>query len=196
MTENKHELSPTIWKLVTMHQRGKETQLWARPTARPPNIAVQTRTLQKQKARRSLLRPRPGYPGRRAVFVSCQCLKSGALAPGRGSREGSRGVQGRTISLVSRPLTRRPGCPAGPDRPLGRARRGAGGRWVSPGQPVTESCPHEPRATREMLVVVEGAGPDTGHKAHLDDGDRQGESLRRGVAPTPQQTRTQQRLGK
>lgn len=33
-------------------------------------------------------------------------------------------------------------------------------------------------------MVVGGAGPHTGHKAHSDDGDIQDESLRRWVTPT------------
>lgn len=57
--------------------------------------------------------PKPGSPGGRAVSISCQCLKPGALAPGRRSREGASWVQGRTCSSGEQAPTDRWGAVLG-----------------------------------------------------------------------------------
>lgn len=69
-----------------------------RPTAPHPNIAVWSpgTTPWGQKARRSLLTPRPVHPGWTFVFRSCQCLTSGVLAQG-GEKGGFKLGTGRNL---------------------------------------------------------------------------------------------------
>lgn len=97
MTKYKHEPSPTIWKLVTMHQKGKLTLLQASPTANHPNIAVWTRT--SETFRKGQERP-PNVHAWLPQVVGCvqQLPMSEICRPHLrpGSREGSSWVQVRT----------------------------------------------------------------------------------------------------
>lgn len=81
------------------------------PTAPHPNIAVWSpgTTPWGQKARRSLLTPRPVHPGWTFVFRSCQCLTSGVLAQG-GEKGGFKLGTGRNLffGLVAPPSPHRP----------------------------------------------------------------------------------------
>lgn len=158
VTRNKHKFPPTIWKLVTSTREGSRHCRGPAPQ-HATQILLCGQGLQEQKARRSLLMPKPGYPGGRAVFISCQCLKSGALAPGWGSRAGSSWVQVRTYFSGEQAPDQEARLPSGARLTAGRARWG--GCWVTegrgdrelPAQPLTG-----PAVSHSQKAVAAGKG--------------------------------------
>lgn len=94
VTKNKHKLSPQSRNWVQRTREGSRRSCGPAPQ-HATQILLYGRGLREQKARRSCLMPKPSYPGGRAISISCQYLKSGALSPSRGSREGSNWGQGR-----------------------------------------------------------------------------------------------------
>lgn len=116
----------TIQKLGTMHQRGKQTQLQASPTARHPNTAVWTRT-SGTKGQEKLPNAQAQLPRGKGYLHQLPISEIWSPRP-------KQGEQGRV--KLGTGETMRPGCPAGPEQ------------W---GQ-VTESRPQDSCLARPSLT--------------------------------------------
>lgn len=130
MAEGKQDLD-----VVPLHHAGRQTPLWASPSAPLPNIAVSSlgTTTSARKAR-SLLMSRPDHPGC-AVLISCQCQKCRVLTPDLGSRAGSSWVRARVCFAVSGHPTQEARLQSRPCNLLGDRKQPC-----CPVQPLTWPC--------------------------------------------------------
>lgn len=130
MAEGKQDLD-----VVPLHHAGRQTPLWASPSAPLPNIAVSSlgTTTSARKAR-SLLMSRPDHPGC-AVLISCQCQKCRVLTPDLGNRAGSSWVQARMCFAVSGHPTQEARLQSRPCNLLGDRKQPC-----CPVQPLTWPC--------------------------------------------------------
>lgn len=118
----------TIQKLGTTHQRGKQTQLRASPTARHPNTAVWTRT-SGTKGQEKLPNAQAQLPRGKGYLHQLPISEIWSPQP-------KQGEQGRV--KLGTGETMRPGCPAGPEQ------RGPGDREPSP-RPLTGPAVFHPQ---------------------------------------------------